>query len=78
MKAQHFKVLVLADTAKSSNQFITNIRQLKHHVIVGVRSVRKLVDGRKIAHPHKRSSASATARFEVLGVFVLVLFQTLR
>jgi len=51
---QHFKVLVLADTAFGTNEFVTKIRQLKHHALVGVCSVRKLADGRSIAHLHKR------------------------
>ncbi|MBE9193585.1 transposase [Gloeocapsopsis crepidinum LEGE 06123] len=51
---QHFKVLVLADTAFSSNEFVTKVRQLKHHVLVGIRCDRKLEDGRGIVHLHKR------------------------
>lgn len=51
---QHFKVLVLGDTAFGSNEFVTKIRQLKHHVLVGVCSIRKLADERSIAQLHKR------------------------
>ncbi|MBW4639022.1 MAG: transposase [Gloeocapsa sp. UFS-A4-WI-NPMV-4B04] len=51
---QHFKVLVLADTAFGNNEFITKIRQLKHHALVGVSSIRKLADGRSIGQLHKR------------------------
>lgn len=51
---QHFKVLVLADTAFGTNEFITKVCQLKHHTLVGVRSVRKLADGRSIPQLHKR------------------------
>ena len=51
---QHFKVLVLADTAFGTNEFVTKIRQLKHHALVGVCSIRKLADGRSIRHLHKR------------------------
>ncbi len=51
---QHFKVLILADTAFGTNEFVTRIRQLKHHPLVGVCSVRKLADGRSIRHLHKR------------------------
>lgn len=51
---QHFKVLVLADTAFGNNEFVTKIRQLKYHALVGVCSVRKLADGRSIRHLHKR------------------------
>lgn len=51
---QHFKVLVLADTAFGNNKFVTKIRQLKHHALLGVCCVRKLADGRSIRHLHKR------------------------
>lgn len=51
---QHFKVLVLADTAFGNNEFVTKIRQLKHYALVGVCSVRKLADGRSIKYLHKR------------------------
>ena len=51
---QQFKVLVLADTAFGNNEFVTKIRQLKHHALVGVCSIRKLADGRSIRHLYKR------------------------
>jgi hypothetical protein len=54
MLTQHFKILVLADTAFGNNEFLTKIRQLKHHVLVGVCRIRKLADGRSIRHLHKR------------------------
>jgi hypothetical protein len=49
-----FEVLVLADAAFGSNQFVTKIRQFKHHTLVGVRCDRKLEDGRNISQLHKR------------------------
>lgn len=51
---QHFEVLVLADTAFGSNEFVTRVRQLKHHALVGIRCNRKLDDGRTLAQLHKR------------------------
>jgi hypothetical protein len=51
---EQFEVLVLADTAFGSNEFVTKMRQLKHHALVGVRCDRKLEDGRSVAQLHKR------------------------
>ncbi len=48
------KVLVLADTAFGSNEFVTRVRQLKHHALIGIRCNRKLEDGRTLAQLHKR------------------------
>jgi len=33
---QRFEVLVLADTAFGSNEFITEVRRLKYHALVGI------------------------------------------
>jgi len=49
-----FEVLVLADTAFGSNVFVTQVRQLNHHALVGIRCNRKLEDGRSVAQLHKR------------------------
>ena len=51
---KHFKVMILADTAFGSIEFLYGIRKLKYHAIVGVRVDRKLVDGRSLRHLHKR------------------------
>ena len=51
---KHFEVLVLADAAFGSNHFITKVRQLKHHALVGIRCDRKLEDGCSVAQLHKR------------------------
>jgi hypothetical protein len=51
---KHFKVMILADTAFGSIEFLHGIRKLKYHAIVGVRVNRKLVDGRILRHLHKR------------------------
>jgi len=53
---EQFKVLVLADTAFGSHEFVTTIRRLKHHVLVGVSRNRKLEDGRNLRQLHKRGS----------------------
>lgn len=51
---KQFEVLILADTAFGSNQFVVKVRQLKHHALVGVRCDRKLKDRRSLAQLHKR------------------------
>lgn len=51
---KRFKVIILADTAFGSVEFLHAIRKLKYHAIVGVRVDRKLVDGRCLKHLHKR------------------------
>jgi len=51
---QRFEVLVLADTAFGSHEFVARVRQLKHHVLVGVCCNRKLEDGRGLRQLHKR------------------------
>jgi len=51
---RHFEVLVLADTAFGSIEFLQGVRLLKHHALAGVRCDRKLEDGRSVAHLHKR------------------------
>ncbi len=50
---QHFEVLVLADTAFGSNDFVKRVRQLKHYAIVGVPYNWKLEDGRRLTQLHK-------------------------
>lgn len=74
---QLFKVLVLADTAFGNNEFVTKIRQLKHHALVGVCSVRKLADGRHKTLAQARS-AYATAWIKIQSVFIVVLPQAVR
>ncbi len=49
-----FEVLVLADTAFGTNEFVTSVRRFKHHALVGLPCHRKLEDGRHLAHLHKR------------------------
>lgn len=48
-----FKVVVLADTAFGSVDFLKGIRKLKLHAITGVRYDRCLQDGRQLFHLHK-------------------------
>jgi hypothetical protein len=50
----YFQVMILADTAFGSVEFLHAIRQLKYHAIVGVRCDRLLIDGRSVADLHKR------------------------
>ena len=45
--------MVLADSAYSSISFLKTVRKLKLHALVGIRSDRKLIDGRKIKDLHK-------------------------
>lgn len=51
---KHFKVMILADTAFGSVEFVQGIRKLKYHAVTGVRYDRLLVDGRCLKHLHKR------------------------
>ena len=51
---KHFKVMILADTAFDSAEFIHGIRNLKHHAIIGVAISRTLYDGRSLRHLHKQ------------------------
>lgn len=49
-----FQVVILADTAFGSVEFLHGIRKLKYHAITGVPIDRKLVDGRILRHLHKQ------------------------
>jgi hypothetical protein len=51
---KHFKVMILADTAFGSVEFLQGIRKLKSHAVTGVRYDRLLIDGRCLKHLHKR------------------------
>jgi hypothetical protein len=50
---KHFRVIILADTAFGSVEFLHAMRQLKYHAITGLSSHRKLVDGRRLRLLHK-------------------------
>jgi hypothetical protein len=50
---QHFKTIILADTAFGSAEFIHGVRQLKYHAVTGVAINRKLIDGRVLRRLHK-------------------------
>ncbi len=49
-----FRVIILADTAFGSVEFLTAMRTRRHPVIVGVRYDRKLTDGRPVSHLVKK------------------------
>ena len=51
---EHFQVMILADTAFGSADFLHGVRKLKYHAITGVRYDRLLVDGRCLKQLHKR------------------------
>jgi hypothetical protein len=51
---QRFQVLVLADSAFGSIEFLQGVRKLKYHPITSLRCDRKLEDGRRLAQLHKR------------------------
>ena len=51
---KHFQVMILADTAFGSIDFLHGIRKLKYHAITGLSISRKLVDGRVLRHLHKQ------------------------
>jgi DDE superfamily endonuclease len=50
----NFQVMILADTAFGSIEFLHGIRKLKLHAITGIPVDRKLVDGRVLKHLHKQ------------------------
>jgi Transposase DDE domain len=50
----NFQVMILADTAFGSVEFLHGIRKLKLHAITGVPVNRKLIDGRVLRHLHKQ------------------------
>ena len=50
----HFQVMILADTAFGSVEFLHGIRKLKFHAITGLPINRKLIDGRTVRHLHKQ------------------------
>lgn len=47
-----FQLMILADTAFGTVDFLHGIRKLKHHAITGISVDRKLVDGRVLRHLH--------------------------
>lgn len=49
-----FQVMILADTAFGSVEFLHGIRKLKYHAVTGVAIDRKLIDGRVLRHLHKQ------------------------
>ncbi len=49
-----FEVLVLADAAFGTNEFVTSVRRLNYHALVGVPCNRKLSDGRRFTQLYKR------------------------
>ena len=51
---QCFRVMILADTAFGSVEFLKGVRSLGYSTIVGVRQDRKLTDGRQLCHLHKK------------------------
>lgn len=51
---KHFHVMVLADTAFGSADFISGVRALKYHAVTGLLSSRRLADGRRLRRLHKR------------------------
>jgi hypothetical protein len=51
---KHFQVMILVDTAFGSVEFLHTVRQLKYHVIAGMRCDRKLQDKRRVVDLYKR------------------------
>lgn len=50
---ERFQVIILADTAFGSKEFLHGIRQLKYHAVTGVAINRQLTYGRILRHLHK-------------------------
>jgi len=51
---ERFQVLVLADTAFGSIEFLEGVRGMKYHAVVGVRKDRKLTDRRTVQQVKRR------------------------
>jgi hypothetical protein len=51
---KRYQVMILVDTAFGTVDFLQGIRQLKYHVIPGVRCDRQLIDGRSVCDLYKR------------------------
>ena len=49
-----FRVIILADTAFGSVEFLHGVRKLKYHAVTGIPINRKLIDGRILRHLHKQ------------------------
>lgn len=68
-----FQVIILADTAFGSVEFLHGIRQLKYHAVTGLAINRKLVDGRVLRNLHKAWTTGTFGRFEISCYCLLVL-----
>ncbi len=51
---ERFQVIILADTAFGSIEFLDGVRKLKYHAVTGVAINRKLIDGRVLRQLHKQ------------------------
>ncbi|NJM73646.1 MAG: transposase [Scytonema sp. RU_4_4] len=51
---EHFQVIILADTAFGSVEFLHGVRKLKFHAVTGVAIDRKLLDGKVLRHLHQQ------------------------
>ena len=51
---QKFQVMILADTAFGSIEFLHGVHKLKYHAVTGIPINRKLIDGRILRHLHKQ------------------------
>ena len=60
---KHFQVIILADTAFVSIDFLHGVRKLKYHAITGLSINRKLVDGRVLRHLPKTWTTGVFSRF---------------
>lgn len=72
---EHFRVIILADTANGCVEFLHGVRKLKFHAVTGVAIDRKLLDGRVLRHLHETWATSTLSRFEVSCYCLLVLSQ---
>lgn len=50
----NFNMMILADTAFGTVEFLQGIRKLKYHAITGIAVSRKLIDRRVLKHLHKQ------------------------
>jgi hypothetical protein len=51
---ERFRVIILADTAFGSGEFLQGVRKFRYHAVTGVAINRKLVDGRVLRHLYKQ------------------------
>ncbi len=65
-----YRVMVLADSAFCSVEFLEGVRELGHHAVVGVRRDRRLCDGRRLDRVGSRGERVFLEGLEEVPVYV--------